>query len=136
MIKSGVDEQKVQRKSVTQRQTFAECWPNKSTVLFLFLFFFFLTAAHKAICLRSEPFNRSTEPKFWEPTTSSPGRQNHPRSVRCQQWEWVLAKSGNVNQKKDAILAENPSLGWLFMMFVLKGKRLSTLLWEGIVLDR
>ena len=31
MIKYGVDEQKVQRKNVNQRQTFPECWLEKNT---------------------------------------------------------------------------------------------------------
>lgn len=38
--------------------------------------------------------------------TSSPGHWNHPRFLRCQQWELVLSKSGNVNRKQNVILAE------------------------------
>lgn len=38
--------------------------------------------------------------------TFSSGHRNHPRFLRCQQWELVLSKSGNVNRKQDAILAE------------------------------
>lgn len=66
----------------------------------------------KQIYPRSEPFIRYMEPKLWE--ISSPGYPNHPRFLRCQQWELVLFKSGNVNQKKDVILAQKTLL-WVII---------------------
>ena len=98
MIKSRVGEQKFRGKMWLKGKPFLNADWTKV---------YFLAAASKAICLRLEPFNRSMELKLCEPATPSPGHLNHPRFVRRQQWEWVLTRSGNVNQKGDVILGEN-----------------------------